>query len=758
MRNWSCRLTSCSAICAIVIRTTLGIALILGANSFVVAQDSDEPPRKLDELVLSQITLDALSDDTNQLILRSIQDSNPQTAVELAKAASVLLDIELNDEAREYLKKIIALNLNEDQLFELQEAVGSNFFSTIQINAAVQPEGSQLSKLVLASATKVGVSPERMNELIKTLNNPDIKIRSAAFRKLRRLGEPAVAELLNVFADEDRKPDFPGVRGALKNMGNSSQGPLLGGARSSNLQVQTESIRALGYFSTSESLDVMMRAYLSPRVPSFLRRTALDTLTRENYPANPEAIEKRLYDRSMEYLLGKRQVSGGLIGDVTVWNWDAASKRMVPSKVSPATAARVIGSQRASDLYEIRPDLLRNREMFLLTQLEAAKRVVGPSRRVNADAMLKRLSPTALELETVLTQAMKLELVPAAVASCELLAKIGDESLLSGFSGRPQPLVEAILFGDRHLQFAAMKAIAAIDPHQSFAGSSFMTSLAIYLAQSDYRPAGLVGHNREDIAQTYAATLANSGLFGIAASNGRDFFRAATSNPDVTVLMVTDTLNQPAYAHLIQQLRNDWRTRRMPVALLYRDINRDRRVQLRMGDDPMFCSAPFSSDPDLVLSHVNRLKDKIEPWPVSNFDRRRHAASAIQWLAKISADRATYSFYDLGSHQDMLVQLIYRPGFADSASQILAGLGTPTAQRELVNFASQTGMPTDERTIAAEAFSQSVEIGGTLLTTAEIQQQYDRYNASENEPAETQKVLSLILDAIEARKRAANSQ
>jgi len=257
------------------------LALILISSdmsiSSATAQDPDEVDKADDrELELSPLAIEVLSNDTSQMILRSVRDSNPQTPVELAKAAAVLMEVELYDDVKNYLQKIVDLNLNEDQLFDLQESVGSDFFSAIQIHTETQPVGAQLARTVLASATKVGVAPARMNQLIKTLNDSDINVRSVAFRKLRRLGEPAVAELLNVFAHEDRKADFPGVRGALKNMGASSQGPLLGGARSSNLQVQTESIRALGNYSTSESLDVMMRAYLSPKVPSFLRRVALD--------------------------------------------------------------------------------------------------------------------------------------------------------------------------------------------------------------------------------------------------------------------------------------------------------------------------------------------------------------------------------------------------------------------------------------------------------------------------------------------------
>ena len=696
-------------------------------------------------------------DDTTQLILRSVRDSDPQTGEELAKAAKVMMDIGLYGDARFYLDLISNLGLSDDKMFELQETIGSDFFSLIQASDQVQPEGRTLARKVLASATKIGLAPARIEGLISLLNDGDISVRSEAFRKLRRLGEPAVAELLNVFAQEDRKSEYPGIRGALKGMGAHAQGPLLGAARASDIQVQTEAIRSLGYTRTSEALDVMMRAYLSPKVPEFLRRVALDSLTRSQYPADPAVIEQRLYERSREYLMGKRQVGNSLLGAVTVWNWDTETNRLLSSNVDPATAARVTAARRASDLYEIRPDLARNREMYLLTQLEAAKRMVGPSRRIPVDALIKSLEADNEEIDDLLEEALKLELVPAAVACCELLEKLGDDTLLSGSTGQPRSLVQAILFGERHLQYAAMKAIASIDPQKPYAGSSYMVNLAVFLAQSENRPSGLIGHNRQSFGQTYAATLASSGLFGQSVSSSREFFRTATSDPDIEVLLVTDTLSNPDYADLIHQLRNDWRTKRLPVALLYRESQRSRRMQTRLGNDPMFSAIPFSTSPDYVISHVARLNEKVEPWKLSNIDRRRHGAAAVDWLSKIASDRDTYQFYSLGKQQAQLVKLLYLPGFAESASKILENLGTPLAQRELVNFASQSGLPVEERKRVVEAFVRSVQTGGTLLTTDEIQQQYDRYNASENEPEASQKVLGAILDAIEARKRASSS-
>ena len=694
-------------------------------------------------------------DETEQLILKTVQDSNPKTAPELANAIKILLDIDLFDEAKAYITQIDALGLDDQKLFELNQSAGADFFLLIHTQKQLQPEGKALAMKVLTASKTVGNSTARIQQLIKVLNNQDITVRSAAFRQLRQIGEPAVAEMLNTFADPDRKSLYPGLRGGLKFMGVNAQGPLLGAAHAADSQVQAEAIRALGNYNSLEARHALMRAYLSNKVPSYLRRIALDSLSGSGSSLVDAAeVEKQLFDASMDYLTGNRKYSGAMLGTVQLWNWDSESKSLVPTEVSPETAARMIASRRAEDLYEIRPDLPRNRELYLLTQLEVAKRMAGQNKQVKTDKLVQRLSLNQSEVDSLLVRAMELELIPAAIACCEVLGAIGDDSTLFQ-SETPSSMVQAILFGDRHLQFAALEAIAKLDPQQAFPGSSYVVSLAVYLAKSKNRPAGLIGHNDQTKGQTFAANLADSGLVGEAVMTSKEFFDASIENPDIEVLFVTDTLDRPDSVELIQQLRNDWRTRRLPIAFLYRDLERGKRVILRVRDNKRFAAIPFSLQPDLIASNVNRLSELDSSWKVTNFDRRRHAAAAVKWLEKVSIDTIAYGFYNLGNQQNSLISLLYVPGFASSSSKILASLGTPTAQRELVNFASQSGLPIEDRQKVASAFSECVKRGGTLLTTREIQQQYDRYNASEKESTESQKVLGVILDAIEARKRAA---
>ena len=121
-------------------------------------------------------------------------------------------------------------------------------------------------------------------------------------------------------------------------------------------------------------------------------------------------------------------------------------------------------------------------------------------------------------------------------------------------------------------------------------------------------------------------------------------------------------------------------------------------------------------------------------------------------MAKIAKDRQSYSFFNLGQHQEKIRELIYQPGFSAPVSEILANIATPEAQRQLLDFAGENGLPIEQRQQAVTAFQAAVKRAGILLTSDEILMQYNRYNASRTQPKETQLLLSSVLDIIEAGK------
>jgi len=131
-------------------------------------------------------------------------------------------------------------------------------------------------------------------------------------------------------------------------------------------------------------------------------------------------------------------------------------------------------------------------------------------------------------------------------------------------------------------------------------------------------------------------------------------------------------------------------------------------------------------------------------------ERAARSKRAIAWMGQLLADGPR--FYDLHRQADVIEAAALRSEISSESIAALAALGTPAGQRTLADLASLQTIPIDTRRAAAEAFGQSVQQHGLLLTSVEILGQYDRYNASASADAATQQVLGAVLNAIELER------
>lgn len=689
--------------------------------------------------------------DVQRLIRGTLRDRDPQEPVPIAQAAEMLVNVELYEDAKAMLGRLQALQLNDEQLLELTTNVGSDFFQEVYLSRELQPIGQTVGDYVLQGARRGLQSPKRYDSLLRSLNSDDISARNTALRQLRIIGEPAIANIFNAFTQDDRIEQFPGFRSALKALATELPEPIIAAGMANDPQVKLEAIRALEQIDSKEALSVLYLAILAPNQNDLILSTATDILSKRR-GANIDTfrIEKWFHQETIEALKNKRDPV--LVRQSSnVWIWDNKLQKIVSQPSNAATDRCRRASYFARGLYESNPLAPANRELYLLTQLELAKRVAGPNAAIDTAKQTKKLGLSASETNALLHAAIKCELFPAATACCEILKSMGDVSVLSQLFGNYPPLTHAMLSGERSVQFAALDAIAQLDPKQAFPGSSHAVTLAVFLASGSGQPTALIGHHRLDIAQTYAATVASSGLRGEAAQNGRALFETATTNSDIEVILISDSITSPGFDSLIQQLRSDWRTSRIPIALLYNDARKNQRTMLRLKRNNV-TPLPFTSTQALIGSSVDQMVNQVSTFRQDRAQRNRQANVAIGWLAKVAKDRESYSFFNLGRHQAKIQQLIYQPGFSAPVSEILSHIATPEAQRQLLSFASENGLPIEQRQQAVTAFQAAVNRAGILLTTDEILLQYNRYNASETQPKETQQLLSSVLDIIEAGK------
>jgi len=685
------------------------------------------------------------------LVVRSVRLADPQTPNDLLTAVQTLLDVEAIGDARFYLDKLVKQNLSQQQLFELFQLRGTEFFYQLHATDALVPIGQSFAKQVLAAAKSYAASPQRIDDLVKKLSDEDINVRSNALSQLKRIGEPAYAAMLEVFADQNRSAEFNGIRGAIQHAEDDATDVLIAAARSGNDQIQAESYVALTKLRSAKALDVVGYLYLSPNTSASVKRLAQRSLQRAYATVDRQRLYCDIADGA-KASLKVIETSFDSQSMVNVWTFDKQQKKFIRKRVPASLAAKRLAAIQAELLYEIHPETTFNRQLFMLTQLESAKRAVGPDGIVDAEALLKKFgNPTSYELNNLLKRALQLKLMPASIAICELMKKQADPALLQT-SNRSQ-LIEAILYGDRHLQFAAFDAIKTIDPETAYPGCSHVMALAVFLAETQGIQKALVGHLLGPSSQSYASVVSGSGLSVSSARNGHQFYNMAIESPDFQIFVVTESLAKPASRELIQLLRSDWRTRQVPIGFVGSSTSNLNSIKILAQTDSLLRPLELNFDSRIVASQLNQIQSLSSSWPVSASSRLLHGQVAANWMLEIIGQKDDRRFYQIHKHEESIYRLLAIDGFTEKACRMIAKLGTGKSQEALADFASQSGYTVEQREAATECFAASVERFGTLLTTDQIQQQYDRYNASESESAEVQKMMGQMLDAIEKRSK-----
>lgn len=692
-----------------------------------------------------------------RVVVESFRQANPSEPRKLADATRTLMNLELYSEAKVYLERLADLPLDDQALFDLNQSIGSDFFFRLSRSDEMAPEGYNFSARLMMAATKTANDPSRINELINQLGDDNIAVRSDASRELGRLGEVAIAQMITVFADGSRSAQYPSIRTSLQHIGASGLQPLVAASQSDNEQVQFESVFALTRVKDPEAFDAIVATYYSAKTPQRVKDIAYKAFV-DQYGYFPDAqrASRTWFRRTNELLddtleIGARRLGFRVTPD-RVWRWNPQQQKLDGFQLDETASRRIRAADKALVLAEINDTNQELQQLRLLTQLEVRKQLAGPTRRIDVAEFLESHNPDAENVSQALETALERNLVPAAIAACEVLEFMAEPSVLSSGTHRPCSLIQAILFGDRHLQYSATRAIAAMNPTRNFAGSSYFAQCAVYMANFAEQPGALIGNAREDLAITLAGRLIPSGLNGTTAANGREFYRMAIQDANLQFLLVCDTFHRPDYAELVQQLRQDWRTRRLPIAILYREEN-ERRALRVADDDDLTVAMPFTVNPELVALQVGQLERFSSVWPVSMDDRRLHSEFAINWLIQAAQGGEDYAFLNLSSYEKQLGKLIYTRGMEKPAAQMIAALGTTQSQKLLVGYASETSLPIENRQAAAAAFKNSVDNNGILLKSNEILHQYDLYNASETDSQESQKVFGSILDTIESKTK-----
>jgi len=688
-------------------------------------------------------------------VVLAIRESNPTTPEALARAISALLDLDRPDEGKKYLEKLIALKPNDAAFAKLVKEFGTGLFLRIGREKGFEPEGRKFSEAALESAHRFTRDPKRLKSLVDRLNDPDLDVRRLAASDLRQAQEAAINPMLAVLVNPDRADEHLNVQLALGALGTSAVEPLIGALSAEEESVRIAAMEALGKLKRRRAVIYLLGPYINPKGGDAVRRTAGEALVEITgaVPTRREAI--RLLERkSKAYLGGELPVAADHEQLIRLWHWDPKTKTVSPRRHAAAAAALIVGARAAADLYALVPDNKSYRRQFLLTNLESAKVIGGLDRPLPAGpATAREMAAQAgvKALNDVLTYAMAGDHIPAAIAAAETLADVGDADALRSSDGQPRPLVEALRHGDRRLRLAAAETIMKFDPQQTYPGSSRLPAALGYLAGAGGTRRALIAHPRTSQGNTLRGMLLDLGIDADLAHNGRRLFELAVASPDYEFLLISDAVEHPRITELAQMVRRDRRTASLPIGLMVSSMENLPWRKRRAGLEPLTEAFPQPQDTATMAFQVRRLISRAGRRLVPHEERVVQAGKALDHLATLAEDPKRYRFYDLCGQEKAVAAALLSPKLAPKAAHVLGLMGTPSAQRALVQVASQNARPLAQRQAAAKGFVAAVARRRVRLTTEEIKLQYERYNQSETLDPATQEVLGSILDAIEGK-------
>lgn len=688
---------------------------------------------------------------------QAIIENNPLTAIELLRAIDTLGQLGEPEVAVPLVKKLAALKPNDTDLAAAVDALGSAVFFRLRQLPGVPQAMAQIANKALQVTSKAARDPAKLEAAVKLLLQAETnRDQAAALVPLLSAGEEGVAWAIHGLLT----PKLPlagrsRLEYILRQAEQAAVDPLI--AAVANVRGETAlPLQALLVDLGGDAAGVWLLA------PAFAepQNQPLQDLVASIYRQLPsrEQAARTLRSLAKSYLDGDRRFTLTADDRVKIWKWDSKAKLPVSQLVSAPLAQARRAALVSNQLLSIDPDTAPSRELWLQCQLRLHAWEAG----LDKDAVWPKEELARLQswgsgnVEQVLVTSLAQQDAVSATAALQLLRQLGPGSTLTG--AKPHPVVEALRYPNRRVQYAAAQALMAWNPRAPFNGAGHLTQVLTHLAGSQGQRQAIVGFPNREIAARLAGYFSNAGIEGLAAWTGQTTIRMAQQSPDAELILLSSRINFEPLSITIQELRRDPRTSHLPIVILTEEPSEEPLLGARFERDPLitFFTRPFEpTSMNFIMSQAVRSADGKEPGSgvLSPAERRQQGLFALTALAKLLD--LNPQLYEFSQQVPLVVAALEDAGLCEAAGAVLARIGNHPAQTALVEMASRPEVPAGQRTVAATMLAEAIRLHGVQLTRPQVAMQYQRYNASATATPETQKILSAVLDAIELPTKAA---
>ncbi len=677
--------------------------------------------------------------------VEAILSSPREQPSDYARAVFLLIDLGEADLAAPLFDELLKLQIEDSTKAALVTQFSTARFLRLARTAELGPEAAAFATECLTAAQTEAVRPERLAPLIDQLGDDSKDKQAAALAALKRAGPAAVEFCLENFAGAN-KAKRNRLREALVAMGPLSRPALLAMLESPEQDLRKQAAWALGQLKAQRASPLLAARVATEPTGSDASRAAQWAFRQITGQQASTPLALRLLDGAL------RDVRGGVpperpdaAGQVAVYQVPADAKLATTSvSMSSKDAGVVYASRLARARFLVDPSNQQARQTALVLDLQARAllEVLGVTPRETPG--LRITSTSNSKLGEALAEALENRYAGAAAALCVAIGDRGDSAVLLTADSQPSPLAKALDSAHPAVRFAALRGVMGLAPKAAFPGSSKVRGALLDFARGGQARLAVVATPNLERSATIAGLLAGSAIEAQPTNRGAEAVQLAQS-PDLEMVLLDLAVLRPHVRETLFQLRRQTTSALVPIGILAPD-GRLAEAKRIATDHQQVLAFPRPHTAEAVADIAQALAE-VTPagWPTVD-ERGELAEVARDWIGEVL--REGPHFYALRDRGRALQAALAAAGNGAG----LAMLGTPASQLELLAAVNRRTEPIANRQAAAAAFSKSVEDFGVLLTTDQIQHQYDQYNSSKAADAETQAVLGTVLDVIESNR------
>jgi hypothetical protein len=691
----------------------------------------------------------------------------PETTPEFWSAIKFEMQVGKFDVAALHLKQMLAQKPAETvdaNLVAIEEVEGMSAFLQLKgvrqwtdhpiLQKEAENNVESLIDRVTAAVEKHLGDPVRLNKFINNLSAPTVEARAYAFAQLSRARGRAAPYLVEALRRSVGTVKHQRILDTMVKLDPEIIPPLLEALNARDAKDAADTDLRLSLLEVirrrgdKRAIPYLWSLSSSLRYPPLVRAKATETLATllETDPKHlPPAkvmltdLAEKFYQHKIKFVDPQR---------VVVWPWQ--KDRTIGTKpvvLSARDYEEVFGLRYARQALELDPSYRPAQVAFLNFMLER-------NYEDKLDQLLTGKSvPSLDQLLSSIDSDLVMEVLERALAEHNLavilptIKALGERGEVRAArespGGRPGPLVRALYYPDRRVQFAAASALLRMPESPTPVASRRVVELLRRFLGSSPTPKVLVAFAPDLKAATLRKQLKAAGFDAIIARNLKETMDALHNTADLDVILLHYNLRENELPYVLSQLNAD-ADGGLPLLFVAPAKREGSYVRLlKRSRNSRVISEAFLGTPDELKTHlheaikmaaapesVRKASERQQIWlkedllkrknvQLTEPERKLFAAVSLDALRKMA--RGEIKGYEVRAAESTLVDALRGKDTAVPAIEILTTFpGAPTQQR-LAALVLDAGRG-KERVTAAKALNRHVQRNGLALRAEQVAQ------------------------------------